>query len=514
MPAKVWPRRALLRYAGGVAAAGFGGALLAPYLRDVGYRKPVLEPPPLGPHYRGERPNILVVVVDDLAAGVVGKRSRFPFLKTPHISSLEGEGVFFPQAFVPTAVCSPSRASLLTGTYAHTHGVRVNDTQDLGETPPSFPSLLKRAGYETGFVGKWHMDSAHAGPRLGFDTWLSFAGQGVYKNPVLNENGRDFPVSGYVTDVLSRYAAAWVQRPRDRPFCLIVSHKAAHVPFEAAARHRFAFAGAELPEPANFGDTLEGKPAWQRRYKLCGLHPDTWDLCSDADVPALLPAERWNPRNYDLLTHLRTLLAVDESVGLLMEALRSVGQLDDTLIVFTSDNGFLLGAHRLFDKRTMHEESIRVPLVLRYPKRVPTGSEPPELVSTLDLAPTILELAGVRVPETVQGLSLWPLLDGSRASWRTELLYEYFQEYGPGVPSILGVRSERWKYVTYPELTGDIGELYDLRDDPLELRNLISVARYQGVVAAMQGALEQQLAATGYSPSQAVEQLEPVPANF
>jgi arylsulfatase A-like enzyme len=251
----------------------------------VGYRKPVLEPPPPGPHYRGERPNILLVVVDDLAAGVVGRGSRFPFLETPHINRLEGEGVPFPQAFVPTAVCSPSRASLLTGTYAHTHGVRVNDVEDLSEMPPNFPSLLKRAGYETGFVGKWHMDSAYSGPRLDFDTWLSFAGQGVYENPVLNENGREFQERGYVTDTLSRYAAAWLQRPRDRPFCLIVSHKAAHVPFEAAARHRFAFAGAELPEPANFNDTLEGKPAWQRRYKLCGLHPDTWALCDESRRP-------------------------------------------------------------------------------------------------------------------------------------------------------------------------------------------------------------------------------------
>jgi N-acetylglucosamine-6-sulfatase len=498
MPASPWSRRRLLGAAAGLAAAGLGGALLKPLVTGAGYRRPELQPPPPGPRYRGERPNVLLIVVDDLAAGVVGSRSRFPFLETPQLERLEREGVSFPQAFVPTAVCSPSRASLLTGTYAHTHGVRVNDTQDLGDAPPNFPALLKGAGYDTGFVGKWHMDSASSAPRLDFDSWLSFAGQGVYQDPVLNENGREFRARGYVTDLLSSYAAAWVQRPRERPFCLIVSHKAAHVPFEAALRHRFAFAGAALPEPESFGDTLDGKPAWQRRYRLCGLHPDTWSLCEGTEIPARLPPERWNPYDHELLTHLRTLLAVDEGVGLLLEALESVRQLENTLVVFTSDNGFLLGAHGLFDKRTMHEESIRVPLVMRFPERIPPGTAPEGLVSSLDLAPTILELAGVPVPEGVQGRSLWPLLSDPQAPWREALLYEYFQEYGPGVPTMLGVRTERLKYVHYPKLPDDIDELYDLEDDPFELRNLISDAAYRDELAAMRALLEQQLAETGY----------------
>jgi len=491
-------RRKLLTYAGGLAAATLGGALLKPFLQDKGYRRPTLKPPPPGPRYRGERPNILVVLVDDLAAGVVGQGSRFPFLETPHLDQLEREGASFPESFVPTSVCSPSRASLLTGTYPHTHGVLINDVKDLGLEPPNFPSLLKRAGYETGFVGKWHMDNARSDPRLDFDTWLSFKGQGVYENPVLNENGREYHASGYVTDLLSDYAARWLQRPREQPFCLNVSHKAVHVPFEAAARHRFAFAGAHLPEPANFGETFADKPAWQRRYKLCGLSPDAWDACDPADIPAALPPEPWNPQDHDLLTYLRTLLAVDEGMGLLLEALKSVGQLENTLVVFTSDNGFLLGAHRLFDKRVMYEESLRVPLLMRLPGRITAGSKPVGMVSSLDLAPTILELAGVDVPKTVQGCSLWPLLEDEQTPWRESLLYEYFQEYGPGVPTILGVRTERWKYVTYPDLPEDISELYDLRADPGELHNLIGVPQYAKVVEMMQGRLEGQLAQTGY----------------
>ena len=492
-------RRQLLTYAGGLGVAALGGALLAPFVRDQGYRRPHLAAPPPGPHYRGERPNIALVLVDDLAAGVVGENPRFPFLQTPHIDALAHEGASFPESFVPTSVCSPSRASLLTGTYPHTHGVLINDVKDLGAELPNFPSLLKQAGYETGFVGKWHMDNARAGPRLDFDTWLSFAGQGVYENPILNENGLEYKAHGYVTDVLSDYAAEWVQRPRDRPFCLIVSHKAMHVPFEAAARHRFAFAGARLPEPANFNETFADKPAWQRRYKLCGLGPDTWDACDPADIPASLPLEPWNPQDHELLTYLRTLLAVNDGVGLLREALASVGQLENTLVIFTSDNGFLLGAHRLFDKRVMYEESVRVPLFMRYPKRIAAGSKPKGMVSSLDLAPTVLELAGVTVPDSMQGRSLWPLLEDEQVSWRDTLLYEYFQEYGPGVPTILGVRTERYKYVTYPELPDDIGELYDLEKDPGELRNLIGVPRYGEVVQMMQGRLEAQLAQTGYA---------------
>ena len=497
-------RRKLLAYAGGLGAAALGSALLEPFIRDQGYRRPQLAAPPPGPHYRGEHPNITLVLVDDLAAGVVGRSSRFPFLETPHIDALAREGASFPNSFVPTSVCSPSRASLLTGTYPHTHGVLINDVKDLGAEPPNFPSLLKRAGYETGFVGKWHMDNARSGPRLDFDTWLSFAGQGVYDNPVLNENGLEYRAHGYVTDLLSSYAAEWVQRPRERPFCLILSHKAMHVPFEAAARHRFAFAGARLPEPANFNETFAGKPAWQRRYKLCGLGPDTWDACDPDDIPASLPLEPWNAQDHELLTYLRTLLAVDDGVGLLREALESVGQLDNTLVIFTSDNGFLLGAHRLFDKRVMYEESLRVPLLLRYPKRITAGTAPTEMVSSLDLAPTVLELAGVTVPNTVQGRSLWPLLQADpkakEIAWRDALLYEYFQEYGPGVPTILGVRTERYKYVTYPELPDDIGELYDLKKDPGELRNLIGKPQYADIVQLMQGRLEHQLTQSGYSP--------------
>ncbi len=461
--------------------------------------KPPVKPPP-GPRYRGEQPNIVLVLVDDLAAGVMGTESRFPFLETPNVSRLEREGATFERAFVPTSVCSPSRASLLTGAYAHTHGVRFNDFQDLGGDLPTFPSLLKAAGYDTGFVGKWHMNNASSEPRLDFDYWLSFRGQGVYDDPVLNENGREFRANGYVTDLLSEYAADYIQTVRQKPFCLIVSHKAGHVPFKAAPRHERAFVGAQLPEPVNFAETFAGKPEWQRRYLKCGLERATWEACEGDDIPESFPLEPWNPNDHELLTHLRTLLAVDDSVGMLLEALESMAQLENTVFVFTSDNGFMLGAHRLHDKRVMYEESLRIPLIIRYPEKLEAGRRIPQLVSTLDLAPTLVEAGGLEPPKTMLGASLAPLFENETAPWRDRLLYEYFQERerGPGVPTMLGVRTERWKYVHYPDLPNDIGELYDLEADPYELRNLFADPEYAATLGELQGALQQQLADSGY----------------
>lgn len=462
----------------------------------------VTKPPP-GQRYQGELPNVVLVVVDDLAAEVMGENGRFPFLETPHVARLQREGMTFERAFVPSSVCSPSRASILTSTYPHTHGVRVNDVQDIVGTLPNLPEGLEAAGYDTAFIGKWHMNGKVDAPRMGFDTWVSFKGQGNYDGNNLNVNGKHVKDRGYVTDVLTRYAIDYVQSPRLKPFFMVVSHKAAHVEFEAAKRHRRAFKDATLPEPPNAGETFEGKPEWQRRYKLCKLERETQVACKDMEIPQSLPPQAWNAHDAVRLEYFRTLLAVDEGVGALFEALTNMEQLDNTVFIFTSDNGFMLGAHQLTDKRIMYEESIRVPLAVRYPKRIQAGSKNARLVSSLDLAPTLLELAGQPVPETMMGTSLLPLLEDGAAPWRDKLLYEYFQEQlGPGVPNILGVRTERYKYAHYPDLPNDIDELYDLETDPYELRNLIADPSYAATLSEMQGNLQQQLLATGYNATQ------------
>ena len=494
-----------------LASLGLGAALtssLSSCFQDLPDKPSKVPPPPPGDRYKGELPNVVLVVVDDLAANVMGDGGRFSFLETPNVSRLQREGATFERAYVPSSVCSPSRASLLTGTYPHTHGVKVNDIQDLVGQLPNLPEGLEAAGYDTAFIGKWHMDNNIDAPRMGFDYWLSFPGQGHYQENTFNENGHRFKAKGYITDLLTEYAVNYVQTVRQKPFFMVVSHKAAHQTFEAADRHKSAFKNATLPEPPNFGETFEGKPEWQRLYKLCNLALDApLEGCKDRtlDVPGSLAPEPWNAHDDVRLEYLRTLLAVDEGLGDLFTALTNMEQLDNTVFIFTSDNGFMYGAHRLTDKRIMYEESIRVPLVIRYPKGVQAGTKNTRLVSSLDLAPTLLEIAGQPVPETMLGSSLLPLFVNPGAPWRDRFLYEYFQERpeaGPAVPNILGVRTERYKYAHYPDLPDDVDELYDLETDPFELRNLIADPAYAVTLGELQGSLQQQLVDTGYTDSQ------------
>lgn len=445
-----------------------------------------------------QRPNILFILTDDQAWNVLGFTGRFPFLRTPHLDRLAREGAHFLNAFVTTSLCSPSRASFLTGCYAHRHGVRANEQRDIHPSIPTFPQVLQKAGYETAFIGKWHMRPV-SDPRPGFDEWLSFRGQGEYVNPTLNQNGREFQQEGYMTDLLTDYALRWLRRPRRGPFCLLLWHKAVHGPFTPAPRHQNAFADAELPKPPNFDDTFAGKPRWLRRGAFYGQRREQWEQSEGKPIPDALPVGEWNPRNPAHLNYLRTLLAVDESVGQVLAALEEMGQLDNTFILFSSDNGFFLGEHRRGDKRLMYEESIRIPLLVRYPPLVRSGVRIEEMVLNIDVAPTLLELAGAPIPKTVQGRSFLPLLRGEKVEWRRSWLYEYFQEdWLPGVPTMLGVRTERWKYIRYPDLPGELEELYDLEKDPYELRNLAADPAYAEQLKALRGELERLLKETGY----------------
>ena len=238
------------------------------------------------------RPNFVVIIADDMAYGLLGPGRRFPFLPLPNLQGLAARGVLFDNAFVTTSLCSPSRASLLTGLYAHTHGVLVNESVELSPTVATYPQILQRAGYETAFVGKWHMDARTDAPRPGFDYWVSFRGQGVYEDPLLNENGHAVQRYGYTTDLLTEYALGWLRQPRTRPFLLILSHKAPHNPAVPAERHAAALTDASLPEPLSFADTYEGKPAWARRYARCGGTPAAYAQCPDPQ-PDRLPPWAW-----------------------------------------------------------------------------------------------------------------------------------------------------------------------------------------------------------------------------
>ncbi|MFO7973347.1 MAG: sulfatase-like hydrolase/transferase [Candidatus Hydrogenedentota bacterium] len=452
------------------------------------------------------RPNFLFVLVDDQAWNAMGHTGRFPFLDTPNMDRLAREGASFANAFVTTSLCSPSRASFLTGCHAHIHGVRTNERRDYDYTLPTFATELQKTGYATAWVGKWHQ-APKAGPRPGFDYWLSFRGQGRYMNPELNQNGQDFKAEGYMTDILTEYAVDWLKRDREKPFCLTLSHKAVHGPFTPAPRHANAFPDAQLPEPPNYADDLSDKPRWMRRAQTHGARVEPWRKSEKKEVPDRIQPGPWRGDKENQLNYLRALLAVDESLGKVLDTLEQRGALENTVVIYTSDNGFFLGEHGRGDKRLMYEESLRIPLLVRHPKLIPAGSRPEAMALNIDVAPTMLDMAGVPVPETMQGRPLTEVLTGKAApEWREAFLYAYYQEgWLPGLPTMFGVRTKRWKYIHYPEVEDDIDELYDLETDPYELDNLVNDPQHQEKLAEMQALLKELLAESDYKPTKPPE---------
>jgi N-acetylglucosamine-6-sulfatase len=447
-------------------------------------------PPP------GPRPSFVVVIADDMAYGLFGPARRFPFLRLPNLERLTARGTSFDNAYVTTSLCSPSRASLLTGLYAHTHGVTRNEQVELSSSIATWPQLLQAAGYETAFVGKWHMNAQTDAPRPGFTYWLSFRGQGVYENPLLNENGRAVQRTGYLTDLLTDHAVDWLRRPRTAPFALILSHKAPHNPAVPAPRHASMLPDAALPEPASFEDTFADKPAWQRRYAVCGGVASAFTTCPDPQPAVLAPAP-WPAQDPGRLAYLRTLLSLDESVGRVMAEVEAQGRASSTYFVFLSDNGLFLGEHRIGDKRLAYEESLHVPLVVAGPGVAAASVEP--MVLNLDLAPTLLELAGVAVPASMQGLSFAPILRGGRAELRDAFLYEYANDPAlPVIPRILGMRTPNRKLVTYPDSPGE-EEMYDLASDPHELKNLAREPEWAGARLQLERRLSRLVDETGPS---------------
>ena len=448
-------------------------------------------------HAQTTRPNVLFILTDDQRFDAMSCVGNPPWLRTPNMDRIRNEGALFSNAFVTISLCSPSRASFLTGCYAHTHNVRTNEANDPDPALATFPMVLRQAGYRTGFIGKWHM-APKASPRPGFDYWLSFRGQGEYNNPSLNENGRDFQAEGYMTDLLTEYALSFLGARSEQPFCLILSHKAVHGPFTPAERHRELYAGETFPEPPNARDDFADKPEWIRAGMVRGIRREAMAENADKPVPHRIPPTDWNPRVEGRLNYYRSLAAVDEGIGRVLDLLAQQGRLDNTVVVFAGDNGYFHGEHRRGDKRLMYEESLRIPFTMRYPALVQPGTTIDEMVLSIDLAPTLEELAGARVPDSVQGESFARLLRGQRGNWRSSFLYEYFQEgWLPGIPTMFGVRTERWKYITYPKIN-DIDEMYDLETDPHELTNLAENPAYADKKQELKAELERLLKETDY----------------
>jgi arylsulfatase A-like enzyme len=404
----------------------------------------------------GARPNMLLVFLDDMRYDAMSCAGH-AFAKTPNMDRLAREGVYCNNSFVVISLCAPSRACYQTGQYAHTHGVIRNNGTDLRRDAVTGPKVLQKAGYQTGYFGKWHQAPTDE-PRPGYDVWVSYKGQGVYTDPVLNIKGQSRKVKGYIDDLVTDEAVNWLTKERDpaRPFSITLAFKSVHAPFLPPERDKDLYTDAKFDWPPTHDQPLSDLPAFVRSW-LEMEKPKHMEFDYDTFI-----------RRYN-----RTIRGADDNLGRVLAALEKVGQLDNTMIVFSSDNGYYQGEHHgLFDKRSAYEESIRVPMLVRYPRLAKAGTKLDGMVLNIDVQPTFLELAGVKPPETMQGRSILPLLAGNTKDWRTSFLYEYFREKSyPNTPTIQGVRTDRFKYIRYlnPE---DRPELYDLKADPLERHNL------------------------------------------
>ena len=448
---------------------------------------------------QANQPNVIVVLVDDMRWDEFGKGGH-NYIQTPNIDRVAKEGAQFQNAFTTTPLCSPSRASFLTGLYAHSNGITDNLARnEQSHKLETFPMLLNAQGYETAFIGKWHMGNDDS-PRPGFDQWVALKGQGEAINPGLNINGERQVVEGYVTDILTDYSLRFIRKQREKPFLLYLSHKALHPNliqrddgsavnigeggFIAADRHKGMYDTTIFARRPNNGVAPIDKPSLMRQIgELPPLGPET------------ITQEKSIQERAEML------MAVDEGLGMLMEELEKMGVLDNTIVVFTSDHGYWYGEHGLNEERRLaYEEGIRIPLLIRYPPVIKAGSKPNEMVLSIDLAPSVIELAGQQPDQNLQGRSLVPIFNQTVKDWRTSFLVEYYSD--TVFPRIFkmgykAVRNERYKYIHYVDLE-DMDELYDLQTDPYELSNIIEDDGTAEVLQAMKDELARQLEANNY----------------
>ncbi len=438
-----------------------------------------------------QRPNFVVILVDDLRWDELGCTGH-PAVRTPHIDRVAREGARFRNAFCNTPLCSPSRACLLTGTYTFRHGILENTNRSQqSHRLLTFPQDLQRAGYETAYVGKWHMGNDDAA-RPGFDYWVSMKGQGVSFDPELNVNGQPVRFEGHTTDVLNDRALDFIRRERTGPFCLYLAHKALHpeltqfddgsisdpsaARFLPARRHEKLYGDDAVPRRLNVLASLDGKPALAR--PVAGLPP----LSRETGTPDETVRDRW-----------RMLAAVDDGVGQLLTELEKQRQLDRTVFIVTSDHGYWYGEHGLsVERRLAYEEGIRIPLLVRYPPLVEAGLVVDAMATTVDLAPTVLDLADIPQPRPFDGVSLKPLLqDRLPNDWRNSILIEYYSDtVFPRLQNMgyRAVRTPRWKYIQYSHLQG-MDELYDLKLDPYEMHNRIHLPESEATVEELKAEL-------------------------
>ena len=439
---------------------------------------------------KSDKPNIVFFLTDDHRYDCMGFLGH-SFLKTPGFDRLAKDGVYLKNAFVTTSLCSPSRASILTGLYAHNHRV-VDNYHEVDRSLIFFPQYLQKVGYETAFVGKWHMGDEND-PQRGFDHWAAFRGQGTYypdghgtsrvvpqnNYDGYNVNGKKVPQKGYITDELTDMSLDWIdnRKQKEKPFFLYVSHKGVHADFVPRDEDRNKYKDGVWKRPSNSVDSpknRKGKPRWvidqrnSRHGADYGYNLEKFDL------------------EFYYKRYCEALIPIDQAVTRMLDHLEKSGQLDNTLFVYMGDNGFFFGDHGLIDKRAAYEASIRVPLLMKLPKNMKAaGKVVKENVANIDIAPTILEAAGLEKPVHMNGESFWKVLKGEKIEWRDAFLYEYFWEWNyPHTPTTHALVESRYKYIRYHGIW-DTDELYDLQNDPEELNNLIDKPEHKERIVAM-----------------------------
>ncbi|WP_422860748.1 sulfatase-like hydrolase/transferase [Flagellimonas sp. S174] len=422
---------------------------------------------------QNERPNIIFIITDDQQTGLLGVEGN-TVANTPHIDRIGEEGVVFKNAFVVTPLCSPSRASFLTGNYAHKHNVINNDKLGLdviSHTLLTWPRQLRESGYTTAFIGKWHMGLDDS-RRPGYDRWFSFKGQGDYIDGVVNDEDTRIQTTGYMTDIINEKALNFLKNhDKDQPFAMIVAHKAIHWPLLPAKRHESLYPYFKFDAVAVDAKDIAGKPHLRRTVNRKKFYE------YQNVLPEPPESRRGHGRQRDTVVgdQHRSLKSVDEGVGQFFKTLEDKDILNNTVIIYVSDNGMLMGEHGEFNiKRWAYDPVIRIPMFMRYPRVFAPKSTREQMVLNIDIAPTLLQLAGVEPLEPMDGQSMVPVLKEPKTKGRKAFLAEYFLEkVAPRIPSWKAVRTEKWKYIQYAE-EGVASELYHLETDPGENQNLIN----------------------------------------
>ena len=463
-------------------------------------------------------PNIVFIFSDDHATNAISAYGGLftELAPTPNIDRIANEGALLENALCTNAICGPSRAAILTGTYSHVNGYYKNYKGGVFDNQQwTYPQALQNAGYQTALVGKWHL----ASEPVGFDYYkyhISKGEQGLYWDPVYNDNGETIKEKGYATNLTTDFALDWLQQRNEKePFCLLLHYKAPHREWAPDTKYEALWEDVEMPYPSNFNDSYEGRELTagdtemtmdyfsrqdmkmtapdslskkkQRQWSQYGFKP------SEVVTPSieLSPQEvrEWKYQKY-IKDYLATIRSVDDNIGRVLAYLKENGLEENTILIYASDQGFFLGEHGFFDKRFMYEESLKMPFIIRYPGKIKAGTVVNDIVSNIDFAPTLLEMAGVSIPEKVQGNSFFKILKGQASNnWRQSMYYHYYEyPYYHRVQPHYGIRNQRYKLIHF-YYNIDAWEFYDLENDPSEMNNLINNSAHASTISLLKSEL-------------------------